>query len=83
MISPHRILNEKSGFLGLSIWDMAGLAYLLIGLHSILAEFNIEWVSFFIWAALAYIVVSIRLRCRRKTVRDFFLYQLTSRGLLL
>jgi hypothetical protein len=77
-IQPSRILNEKSGFLGLSIIDMAVLAYSLVALHSLLLPFGLEIVAFFFVGLIGYGLVAIRLRFRRKTIRDFIRWKCSS-----
>jgi hypothetical protein len=81
-IKPSRFLNEKSGFLGLSVWDLAILGYLLVTLHSFFSSFGLDWAAFAIVSLAAYFLISLRLRFRKRTVRDFANYQLRSRGAL-
>lgn len=76
-IQPSRILNEKSGFMGLSIIDMAVLAYLLVALHSLLLPFGLEIGAFGLVGIVAYGLIAIRLRHRRKTIRDFIRWKLS------
>lgn len=80
-VRPSRFLNEKSGFLGLSVWDMAILGYLLVIAHGALQPLGFDWLAFVICAIAGYLLVSIRLRFRRRTIRDFLLFQLKSRGI--
>ena len=81
-VRPSRFLNEKSGFMGLSVWDMAVLGYLLVLLQTFLGPLGFDWVSFSLTAFAGYLLVSIRLRRRRKTIRDFLLFQFHSRGVV-
>lgn len=80
-VRPSRFLNEKSGFLGLSVWDMAVLGYLLVLSHAGLQPFGLDWLAFVICALVGYVLVSIRLRLRPRSIRDFLLFQLKSRGI--
>lgn len=77
-VRPSRILNEKSGFLGLSIIDMAVLAYLLVAFHSLLLPYGFEITAFVVVGLIGYGLVAIRLRHRRKTIRDFIRWKISS-----
>lgn len=81
-LQPSRILNEKSGFLGLSVFDLAVLSYLLVAIHSILFPFGLEVVAFLIVGLIGYGLVAVRLRHRKKTIRDFVRARFLKRGWL-
>lgn len=72
--TSSRILNERSGFLGLTVIDLIVLTYVLIVAHKLcgLAAFPIVGV-------IAFFLVSIRLRSRSKVIRDFVTYHLNGR----
>jgi hypothetical protein len=67
-------LNEKSGFMGLGVLDLAGLGYFLILTHSIFETMNLEIFSFLITGILAVILIQIRLTQRPKFIRDSLKY---------
>lgn len=77
MVRPSRFLNEKSGFWGLSVVDLAGLGYTLVFLHPFFAARNLDLLAFVVVAVLGYFLVSLRLRHRPKTIRDFLLSRIT------
>lgn len=79
-VQPSRILNEKSGFLGLSAFDMAIVGYVLVLLHSMLDPLGMTWLSFLGAAVFAYGLVAVRLRFRPRSIRDYFLHRIR-RGL--
>lgn len=66
-----RILNERSGFLGLSVFDLAFLGYTLIILNSVLSKFGLELLSFPIVGLISILLIHIRLTRRPKFIRDF------------
>ena len=45
-IRPSRHLNERAGVLGLSVFDCAGLAYLLVALSRLLEGNGSSWIAF-------------------------------------
>lgn len=75
-VRPSRFLNEKSGFWGLSVVDLAGLGYTLVFLHPVFASRGLDLFAFVVVGALGYLLVSLRLRHRPKTIRDFLLSQM-------
>ena len=81
-VKPSRFLNEKSGFMGLTVWDLAVLGYLLISIHEPLSKLGLDWLAFLITGFAAYVLIALRLKYRRRTLRDFSKYLLRSRGLL-
>lgn len=71
-----RILNEHSGFLGLSVIDMIVLTAILVIAHEC-----VDLLSFPITGVAAFALVGVRLRSRPKTIRDFVTYYLQGRVL--
>lgn len=70
-VKSARLLNERPGWLGLSVWDLVFLGYFLIILNSLLRPFGLELLSFVIVAVLGVCLLQVRLRSRPKTIRDF------------
>ena len=68
--------------MGLSPLDLAALGYALVILHSWLSMYGLDFVSFILVAVLGYALISIRLRFRRKVIRDFALSILARIGIL-
>ncbi|QDK37917.1 hypothetical protein DOE51_10140 [Bdellovibrio sp. NC01] len=66
-----RLLNERSGWLGLSVWDLAIVAYTLIIANSLLQPFGFELLAFPIAGIALLFLVNIRLKSRPKTIRDY------------
>lgn len=81
-VTPARFLNEKSGFWGLSVWDLAALGYLLVSSHSAFSHFDLEVLAFLFTGIIAFGLIGLRLKHRPKTVRDYLKFQLSSRGFL-
>ena len=75
------ILNEKSGFMGLGVFDLAGMGYFLIITHSLLEKVNLEILSFFISAVLSILLIQIRLTKRPKYIRDVLKYYFLPRNM--
>lgn len=73
------LINERNGWLGLSVWDICGLGYLLLFLHLILSRFSLEWLAFLLVGAATFALISIRLKSRKKTIRDFLRFKLSPR----
>ena len=71
--TPLRILNEPSGFLGLSSLDLCVVGYLLVISHSALETIGAGFLSFVFVGLAGYLLVGIRLRFRNKIIRDFVL----------
>lgn len=76
MFKPSRVLNEFSGFMGLQVWDLAGVGYTLVISYQLLLPFGLEVLSFLISGLLGFLILQIRLSCRRKVIRDFISYYL-------
>lgn len=79
MKAPSRILNERTTFLGLSVFDLAGLGYTLIISHSILSNFKAELLSFVLVGLLLFLLIGIRSKYRAKTIRDYLTFKLTKK----
>lgn len=77
--TPSRILNEKMSFLSLSVIDIAGLGYLLIVTHRLLEPFGVELISFVILGVSAATLISIRIKYRSKTIRDYLSFKLSKK----
>jgi hypothetical protein len=69
--TPLRILNEPAGFMGLTSIDLCALGYLLVATHGILDSFDLGLLSFIVVGVFTYTLIAIRLKYRRKIVRDF------------
>ncbi|MFZ3231730.1 MAG: hypothetical protein WA160_16095 [Pseudobdellovibrio sp.] len=69
-----RILNEKTGFLGLTVVDLGVVGYFLISVHSLLSLINLELVAFLLTGILSVLLIQVRLTQRPKIIRDFFKY---------
>lgn len=76
---PSRLLNEKTGIMGLSVFDIGLLGYLLIFSHTLLSLFNLELIGFLISGFLALALMSVRIKFRPKTIRDYIFFKLTKR----
>lgn len=76
MTPSGRILNERSGFFGLTVFDLSALAYVLIGAHSFLARWGFDLLAFPVTGLVGVGLISIRLRYRRKIIRDFVRYRI-------
>lgn len=75
-VSPSRYLNEKSGWMGLSVFDLAGLSYFLIFVHGPLSKAGLEIFAFAVVGVATYALIYLRLRERPKVIRDFCKYLL-------
>lgn len=73
---PSRILNEKPGFLGLTVGDFAVLGYILILSHGFLSTLGFELLAFPITGFLTVSLMSVRLKHRPKVVRDYIIFKL-------
>lgn len=69
--TPLRILNEPAGFMGLTSVDLCLLGYLLVISHGALEHFGLGLLAFAIVALASYSLIAVRLKCRRKIIRDF------------
>lgn len=75
-LKPSRLLNEKRGFLGLSMIDFGAAIGVFVLSTSLLEGSKYQIVSFFLAAALLLILSPVRLKTRRKILRDLLSYQL-------
>ena len=76
MRKTSRILNDESFLFGLSFNDISGLGGLLLGLMLISKALGFESM---LWAlilvlAIAAMLAGIRMRFRRKIIRDYLFY---------
>lgn len=72
-------LNKDSQFLGLSVLDIITLGYLFITSHAALSFIGYELSSFLVVGFAFVALLAIRLKYRKKTIRDYFRYLLTRR----
>jgi len=77
-IKSARLLNERPGWLGLSIWDLGVVGYTLIFSHAILTPLGLELFSFLVGTGVLLVLLKIRLRSRPKTIRDYIKNKITS-----
>ncbi len=81
-MKTSRILNEKTGFMGLGVLDLAGLGYFLILTHTLFEKINLEIFSFMITGILTVMLIQIRLTQRPKFIRDFLKYYFLPKSLI-
>lgn len=70
-VRPSRHLNERAGFFGLSVFDCAGLAYILVALSRGLEGTGYSFFAFIAVGIIGVGLVGVRMRFRRKTIRDW------------
>lgn len=70
-IRTVRLINERTGWYGLSVWDIAGIGYFLVLCHSILEPLGVGFIAFLVTGVLFLGLLSVRLRSRPKTIRDY------------
>lgn len=75
--TPSRILNEPSGFMGLSSFDVAAIGYLLIMSYHLLILIGFELFSFLIAGLMFISLVGVRSKFRPKVIRDYFTFTLS------
>ena len=75
-IIPSRTINEKSQVMGLNGGDLFALSVTFLLLQQVFLRFELEWVPLLISFFLAGILVSVRLKYRRKIIRDMLSYAL-------
>lgn len=78
-VKGSRLLNERPGWLGLSIWDLGGIGYVLILSNALLRPWGLELLSFIVAGVAFLILLQIRLRSRPKTIRDYLKSKIRSR----
>lgn len=76
---PSRVLNEKMNFLSLSVIDIATLGYVLIISNGVLSIFGLELFSFVILGITTSGLISIRLKFRPKSIRDYLSFLASKR----
>lgn len=64
-----RLLNEKSGWMGLHAFDLSVLGYLLVVTFELIGVFG-----FFVTGFAALLLVKLRLSHREKSIRDYVYY---------
>lgn len=74
-VHSARLLNERTGWFGLSVLDLAIVGYSLIFSDSILRPFGFELGAFLIAGGVFLVLLNIRLRSRPKTIRDFLRFK--------
>ena len=75
-MTPSRILNERNGFLGLTHFDCILILLSTLQLHEYLLPYHQEWIAFLFAPAIGIGLMSIRIKYRRRIIRDtvqFFL----------
>lgn len=80
---PSRILNEPSNFMGLTTADIMGLSVVFMVFQRGLYFFGLEFLAIIITLVAAIILSIIRMRYRRKIIRDsikYFYYRLILSG---
>lgn len=70
-VKSARLLNERPGWLGLSVWDLGCIGYILILSNALLREVGLELLSFLVAGIAFLILLQIRIRSRPKTIRDY------------
>jgi hypothetical protein len=80
-MKTSRLLNERSGFLGLSVLDLGVIGYILIISHSLLGLIEMELLSFLVSGLAAVFLIHIRLTQRERIIRDFLKYYVTPKKL--
>jgi hypothetical protein len=75
-MKSSRALNEKSGWMGLQVFDLAALGYLLVFGFQVLEPFGLELFSFFMTGVIGWALIQLRLGQRSKFIRDFAQFQI-------
>jgi hypothetical protein len=78
-VKGARLLNERPGWLGLSVWDLGGIGYVLIISNALLRPWGLELLSFLIAGLAFLILLQVRLRSRPKTIRDYLKSKMKSK----
>lgn len=74
VILPSRTINEGSQVIGLNGTDLMGLGGLFLILQQVFVPWELEWLPLILTAIVSGIVISIRLKFRRKILRDMSKY---------
>ncbi|MBC7429993.1 MAG: hypothetical protein H7336_15370 [Bacteriovorax sp.] len=78
-MKTSRLLNEKSGFFGLSVLDLGLIGYFLILTHSVLSMIGLELLSFVFTSIVAVLLIHVRLTQRKHIIRDFLKFYFTKK----
>ncbi len=73
---PSRVLNEKSLLFGLDSLDIVGIAGVMMVSNMMLKPFGKEVLALPLAGCALMFLIPIRMRYRRKIIRDFFAYLL-------
>ena len=73
---PSRILNDDNLIFGLDRFDIFGIGLCYFCVQIVLKFFGIQFLTIFAVAASILALISIRLRFRRKIIRDSLSYLL-------
>ena len=76
MIQGSRLLNDNATFFGLNVYDLMASIAVLVCLSEIFDGTVFELLPLVGSIGLLVLLAPIRLRCRRKIVRDFATYYL-------
>jgi hypothetical protein len=71
---PSRILNEPSNFMGLTTADIMGLSVVFMLFQRLLYFFGLEFLAIIITLIAAVFLSVIRMKYRRKIIRDSLKY---------
>ncbi len=80
-VQSSRLLNERSGWLGLGIWDLVVIVYTMIASNAVLQLFGLELLIFPIGGIVFLLILNIRLKSRPKTIRDYLRSKLPRKSL--
>lgn len=69
-----RTMNERATFFGLNIWDGVGLSILFMAVNTALSDTPYELFSFLSFILPLPILIPIRMKKRRKIIRDTLLF---------
>ena len=76
-----RTMNERNTFLGLNVWDAVGLSVLFMIVNTLLNQTPYELLSFASFLLPLPVLIPLRMRKRRKMIRDCILFILSPRRL--
>lgn len=80
MVFGSRLLNENGNFLGLNVYDLIGAVAILIFAAEALNAFALEILAAPLACTALVSLIPIRLRFRRKIIRDTLAYLLRGKG---
>lgn len=69
--TSSRILNKRPGFLGLDIWDLSGLGYLLILSFRAFEQVGFGPAAIVVTGVAGIALIRIRVSGRQKIIRDY------------